>query len=230
MQFTGRENDGTGLYYYRARYFSPTLQRFISEDPIKFAGGLNLYSYVENNPIMDSDPFGLKGGLKNLGLGWSCYLEKIPVEPGFELHVYDRTGTQVGIVRGRDGWIGKHGFASGTPPPGIPRDVLNKLNGLNVQEMRRRGQLPPKGTRNIRGGRLSGRLLGILNIPGAVLGEIAETKELERRARKNNLTPYQQFCRDSWAAGNPEVYLSPLGFLPNPAHNDFFCGHGGGFL
>src|SRR5579862_9290727 len=30
-QFTGRENDGTGLYYYRARYYSPSLQRFISQ-------------------------------------------------------------------------------------------------------------------------------------------------------------------------------------------------------
>ena len=30
-QFTGRENDGTGLYFYRARYYSPTLQRFVSQ-------------------------------------------------------------------------------------------------------------------------------------------------------------------------------------------------------
>src|SRR5713101_2777303 len=33
-QHTGRENDGTGLYFYRARYYSPTFQRFASEDPI----------------------------------------------------------------------------------------------------------------------------------------------------------------------------------------------------
>ena len=32
-QYTGRENDGTGLYCYRARYYSPALDRFISEDP-----------------------------------------------------------------------------------------------------------------------------------------------------------------------------------------------------
>ena len=51
-QYTGRENDGTGLYYYRARYYSPTLQRFISEDPAGFAAGdTNLYAYVGNNPI-----------------------------------------------------------------------------------------------------------------------------------------------------------------------------------
>jgi RHS repeat-associated protein len=34
FQYTGRENDGTGAYYYRARYYSPILQRFINEDPI----------------------------------------------------------------------------------------------------------------------------------------------------------------------------------------------------
>ena len=34
FQYTGRENDGTGLYYYRARYYHPSLQRFLSEDPM----------------------------------------------------------------------------------------------------------------------------------------------------------------------------------------------------
>jgi RHS repeat-associated protein len=46
FQYTGRENDGTGLYYYRARYYSPELQRFISEDPIGLEGGdVNFYLY-----------------------------------------------------------------------------------------------------------------------------------------------------------------------------------------
>src|SRR6185437_9156502 len=58
-QYTGRDNDGTGLYYYRARYYSPTLQRFISEDPIDFAGGdTNLYAYVGNSPCNFTDPSG----------------------------------------------------------------------------------------------------------------------------------------------------------------------------
>ncbi len=59
FQYTGRENDGTGLYYYRARYYSPELQRFISEDPIGLAGGMNLYLYVGNNPVNKIDPMGL---------------------------------------------------------------------------------------------------------------------------------------------------------------------------
>ena len=58
-QYTARENDGTGLYYYRARYYSPKLQRFISEDPSDFGGGdTNLYAYVSNGPCNATDPSG----------------------------------------------------------------------------------------------------------------------------------------------------------------------------
>ena len=59
FKFTGREDGGTGLYYYRARYYHPGLGRFISEDPVGYAGGdINLYAYVFNNPGNLSDPDG----------------------------------------------------------------------------------------------------------------------------------------------------------------------------
>ena len=58
-QYTGRENDGTGLYFYRNRYYSPTLGRFISEDPAGLSGGVNYYAYAGNSPISFSDPYGL---------------------------------------------------------------------------------------------------------------------------------------------------------------------------
>ena len=60
FRFTGRELDNTGLYYYRARYYHPGLMRFISEDPVGFAGRqLNLYAYVSNNPTNFTDSTGL---------------------------------------------------------------------------------------------------------------------------------------------------------------------------
>jgi RHS repeat-associated protein len=61
FQFTGRENDGSGLYYYRLRYYHPGLRRFISEDPLRPLTGadLNLYTYVLNSPLNAVDPFGL---------------------------------------------------------------------------------------------------------------------------------------------------------------------------
>lgn len=40
--------------------YSPSLQRFISEDPIGLSGGINAYSYVSNSPLQSLDPFGLK--------------------------------------------------------------------------------------------------------------------------------------------------------------------------
>jgi len=58
--FTGRRLDAeTGLYYYRARYYKPEIGRFLQTDPIGYEGGLNMYAYVGNNPIMWTDPFGL---------------------------------------------------------------------------------------------------------------------------------------------------------------------------
>jgi RHS repeat-associated protein len=57
--FTGREADGTGLYYYRARYYHPNAQRFASEDPLGFkAGDANLHAYVGNAPTRLVDPTG----------------------------------------------------------------------------------------------------------------------------------------------------------------------------
>jgi len=60
-QYTGRENDSTGLIYNRTRYYSPQLQRFVSEDPLEFDGGdVNIYAYVANSPTNYTDPYGLE--------------------------------------------------------------------------------------------------------------------------------------------------------------------------
>jgi RHS repeat-associated protein len=76
-QYTGRENDGD-LYYYRARYYSPTLNRFISEDPIGLLGGPNTYAYVEGNPLRYTDSFGLAIG------------DLPPAPPGYDPATWER--------------------------------------------------------------------------------------------------------------------------------------------
>jgi RHS repeat-associated protein len=60
FRFTGRDSDPeTNLSYYRARYYSPQVGRFISEDPVQFGGGDNFFAYVRNNPLRFKDPSGL---------------------------------------------------------------------------------------------------------------------------------------------------------------------------
>ncbi|HTS09729.1 MAG TPA: RHS repeat-associated core domain-containing protein [Candidatus Eisenbacteria bacterium] len=65
FRYTGRDLDSeSGLYFYRARYFDPAAGRFISEDPSRFAGGIDFYEYVDNSPLNEFDPLGLAGGPK----------------------------------------------------------------------------------------------------------------------------------------------------------------------
>jgi len=82
----GRENDCTGLYYYRARYYSPAMKRFISEDPLGLAAGLNSYAYVDGNPISSTDPQGLESprtfcGAPRYGSGWAKDCDALPPDP-----------------------------------------------------------------------------------------------------------------------------------------------------
>src|SRR5204863_8668450 len=62
-QFAGRENDGTGLYFYRARYYYPAAARFISEDPAGMVDGLNVYTYVRSGPTNAIDPLVRKAAI-----------------------------------------------------------------------------------------------------------------------------------------------------------------------
>jgi RHS repeat-associated protein len=58
FRYTGREFDSeTGVYQYRARYYDPSVGRFMSEDPVWY-GTFNLYNYVGGNPVNYTDPSG----------------------------------------------------------------------------------------------------------------------------------------------------------------------------
>lgn len=92
--FTGQRYDPeTDLYYYKMRYYSPKIGRFLQPDPIEFSGGLNFYSYLGNSPLSSTDTMGLS---------------------------VDGAGSSGGIQFGRNDSfaVGKNGFGwfGGTPP------------------------------------------------------------------------------------------------------------------
>jgi len=51
-----------GLWYYKARLYSATLGRFLQMDPVGYADQVNLYGYVDNDPVDHTDPTGLAPG------------------------------------------------------------------------------------------------------------------------------------------------------------------------
>ena len=62
LRFAGQYHDReTGLFYNLNRYYDPTMKRYLTQDPLKLAAGLNFYLYVAANPVLSSDPLGLKG-------------------------------------------------------------------------------------------------------------------------------------------------------------------------
>jgi RHS repeat-associated protein len=53
-------DETTGLSYYGYRFYAPSLGRWLTRDPIGELGGINLYGFMDNNPVNYTDPFGLR--------------------------------------------------------------------------------------------------------------------------------------------------------------------------
>jgi RHS repeat-associated protein len=106
--YTSRERHArSGLYYYRARWYSPVLGRFLSQDPIGHLGGVNLYTYGVGDPANNVDPLGLIIGEMGPTLGyiWEGSDREIVI-PGYcDLNV--TVGSGGGITTG--GMISQEG-------------------------------------------------------------------------------------------------------------------------
>jgi RHS repeat-associated protein len=124
QRYTGREDDGTGLYYYRARYYHPGLQRFISEDPVGFdAGDTNLYAYVGNNPTNLTDP----SGENPAGRAASTCLINATISGGLDFLQQRLSGRKVNW-----GWGGVGGAAALGCVGGLAGEALGAVLGRSL--------------------------------------------------------------------------------------------------
>ncbi|SPP63194.1 Rhs family protein (fragment) [Nitrospira lenta] len=139
LQYTGRENDGTGLYYYRNRYAMPKTHRFMNEDPLRYAGGdLNVFAYVWNSPIQLRDPLGLLGigGTAGISGGSGNGLVGIAgtASVGAGLFGGGDQGLNVGSFSSvgafAGGPLGSIGYPS--PDPNVPNWVVGGFGGIGI--------------------------------------------------------------------------------------------------
>jgi RHS repeat-associated protein len=118
FRFPGQyEDEETGLYYNRYRYYDPESSLYISRDPLGLSAGIQLHAYV-HDPLVWMDPLGLEGDCKSLAKAQRKKLRRIeelaqtPGLSGLNSAVSRREMNQLGkafvgpghsIVRGRKG-------------------------------------------------------------------------------------------------------------------------------
>jgi len=153
--YTGREDDGTGLVFYRARFYDSALKRFTNEDPIALAGGLNQYAYVGGDPANQVDPSGNCPWCIGGAIGFGFDLVSQLIENGGNLQCIDpwrlAASTALGAVGGGLGGRGLtgglRGLSNGTKGQiGETLSVMNNTLRGSVQTGARNSQTIPGQT------------------------------------------------------------------------------------
>ncbi len=131
---TGSQNQGAALYpdfsytghYYHSRsglyltlyrVYNPSLGRWLSRDPIGEQGGLNLYNYVDNNPLRLSDPLGL----------WSAECIRAVLDAVRQATKLVNEWAKFDPFLDQVGWPNRWGMGS---PGGHRKELVNLQNGL----------------------------------------------------------------------------------------------------
>ncbi|MEA1897774.1 MAG: RHS repeat-associated core domain-containing protein [Bacteroidota bacterium] len=144
----------TGLIYFGARYYDPEIGRFLTKDPLGFAGGINQYIYCESDPVNWIDPWGLCKGEKNWRWGEENWLWQYLHGAGV-LHAYPgetweeyyirfkgKYATHVGIAKSLGIW----GFGSGVSSEVTSRGL--ELAGKKAEQLAYKSFSSFSGTRS----------------------------------------------------------------------------------
>jgi RHS repeat-associated protein len=136
--FGGYTDDATGLINFWNRWYDPQVGRWVSEDPIRQAGGVNLYGYVGNNPAIATDATGLvvaSYSITNQTLTWVR-------TGGKDVHVADN------VVSGVDSMTGQP-WLTFDPNGPIPVGLWGfETPGMGTSDNRRVMLYPWPGTDN----------------------------------------------------------------------------------